>query len=242
VADDELGHFFAQDMKSLGVDFDQVPSGGGPATGMCVVMVTPDAQRTMNTYLGVSSLLDPDDVAVETVDRARFLFCEGYIWDTDSAKQAVRKAMNAAIDRGRKVALTLSDTFCIERHHEEFSDLVAGPVDVVFANRDELTTLYGCDLDEAVSRVAQEVELAFVTLSADGSLVVSGDQVIEIAPEVVDVVDTTGAGDQYAAGALFGLARGLPLAEAGRLGSLAASEVISHMGPRPQRPLVELLD
>jgi sugar/nucleoside kinase (ribokinase family) len=241
VNDDDLGQFFAHDMNALGVDFDQTPAIGGPSTAMCVVLVTPDAQRTMSTYLGVSALLEPHDVHPATVERAGYLFCEGYLWDVDSAKQAIRKAMDIARSNGSKVSLTLSDTFCIERHHQEFLELVHGPVDVLFANRAELTTLYGCGLDEAVSRVAETVDLAFVTLSEDGSLIVSEGDVIVIAPEKVDVVDTTGAGDQYAAGVLYGLARGLPLPEVGRLGSLAAGEVISHMGPRPQRPLSDFL-
>lgn len=241
VNDDDLGRFFADDMNTIGVDFDQTPAVGGPATAMCVVLVTPDAQRTMSTYLGVSALLEPHDVHPETVERAAYLFCEGYLWDVESAKAAIRKAMDIAGANGSKVSLTLSDTFCIERHHQEFLDLVHGPVDVLFANRNELTTLYGCELDEAVAKVAETVDLAFVTLSEDGSLVVAAGEIIEIAPEPVEVVDTTGAGDQYAAGVLYGLARDLPLAEVGRLGSLAAAEVISHMGPRPLRPLSELL-
>ncbi|MDH3295608.1 MAG: adenosine kinase, partial [Acidimicrobiia bacterium] len=174
---------------------------------------------------------------------ARILFCEGYLWDVESAKQAIRKAMGVAAEAGRLVSLTLSDSFCIDRHHEEFLELVAGPVDILFANRAELTHLYGCDLDQAIKRVADEVELSFVTLGADGSRIVHDGSVIEISPERLGpVVDSTGAGDQYAAGALYGVSRGLPLAQAGRLGSLAAAEVISHMGPRPLRPLSDFLD
>ena len=242
VNDDDLGEFFAKDLNSLGVAFDQVPANGGPSTAMCVVLVTPDAQRTMSTYLGVSALLEPDDVDPDTVERASLLFCEGYLWDVASAKRAIRKAMDLAAGAGNRVSLTLSDTFCIERHHQEFLELVEGPVDVLFANRAELTTLYGCDLDEAVDRLGDTVELSFVTLSERGSLIVTDGRITEVpAVPVAEVVDTTGAGDQYAAGVLYGLARGLPLPEAGRLGSAAASEVISHMGPRPARPLSELL-
>jgi sugar/nucleoside kinase (ribokinase family) len=242
VNDDDLGEFFATDMNALGVNFDQTPGTGGPSTAMCVVMVTPDAQRTMNTYLGVSALLEPDDVHPPTVESARLLFCEGYLWDVESAKMAIRKAMDVAGASGTQVSLTLSDTFCIERHHGEFLELVEGPVDVLFANRAELTRLYETDLDEAVKRVADTVALAFVTLSEQGSLIVADGKVIEVPVEpVAHVVDTTGAGDQYAAGVLYGLARGLPLPEVGRLGSLAAAEVISHMGPRPLRPLSDFL-
>ncbi len=242
VNDDDLGRFFAADMNSIGVRFDQPPAGNGPTTAMCVVLVTPDAQRTMSTYLGVSALLEPSDVDPAVIEGASLLFCEGYLWDVDSAKAAIRKAMDLAAAGGTKVSLTLSDTFCIERHHQEFLDLVDGPVDVLFANRAELTRLYECELDDAVARLAKTVDLAFVTLSEEGSLIVSQGDVIEVAPEpVAEVVDTTGAGDQYAAGVLYGLARGMPLPDVGRLGSLAASEVISHMGPRPKRPLSDFL-
>ncbi len=247
VGDDDLGRFFAEDMNALGVRFEQIPSSHGPATARCFVLVTPDAQRTMNTFLGTSALLEPADVRPATVEDASVLFCEGYLWDVDSAKQAIRKAMEVAKGAGTRVSLTLSDTFCIERHHQEFLELVEGPVDVLFANRAELTRLYECELDEAVERVAKAADLSFITLSEQGSLIVTGaengGEVIEVPAETVaDVVDTTGAGDQYAAGVLFGLARDLPLPEVGRLGSLAAAEVISHMGPRPIRPLVDFLD
>ena len=242
VNDDDLGKFFAFDMNAIGVNFDQPAGVGGPATAMCVILVTPDAQRTMNTYLGVSALLEPDDVQPAVIDGASLLFCEGYLWDTDSAKQAIRRAMDIAAASGAKVSLTLSDTFCIERHHQEFLRLVEGPIDVLFANRAELMRLYECDLDAAVERVGQQVDLAFVTLSEDGSLIVDQGDVIEVPAEpVADVVDTTGAGDQYAAGVLYGLSKGMSLPEVGRLGSVAAAEVISHMGPRPERPLSDFL-
>ncbi|MEM7325430.1 MAG: adenosine kinase [Actinomycetota bacterium] len=243
VSDDELGKVFAEDMNDIGVSFSHPTNSSGPPTGMCLVLVTPDAQRTLNTFLGVSSLLEPDDVLPEVVQRGSLLFCEGYLWDVESAKQAIRKAMDIAIEAGSKVALTLSDTFCIERHHQEFLELVKGPVDVLFANKAELTTLYECDLDDAVRQVAQDVELACVTLSEDGSWLVSNGEIVEIAAENVgEVIDTTGAGDQYAAGVLYGLSKGMSLPEVGRLGSLAAAEVISHLGPRPERPLSDFLE
>lgn len=242
VSDDELGKVFAEDMRSIGVSFDQIPATDGPPTAMCLVLVTPDAQRTMSTFLGISALLEPQDVRPELVESAPLLFCEGYLWDVQSAKLAIRKAMDLAVGAGSRVALTLSDPFCIDRHHQEFLDLVSGPVDVLFANRAELTRLYECDLDAAVNIVADQVELACVTLSEAGSLLLADGEIIEVAPELVGpVVDTTGAGDQYAAGVLFGLSQGLPLPEVGRLGSLAAAEVISHIGPRPERPLSEFL-
>ena len=243
VSADGLGETFGTDMRSLGVEFSIPASTDGPPTARCIILVTPDAQRTLNTYLGVSVMLEPVDVNPETVAAGRILFCEGYLWDVESAKQAIRKAMEISADAGRLVSLTLSDTFCIDRHHQEFLELVSGPVDILFANRPELSRLYECDFDAAVGKVAGEVDLAFVTMGADGSLILSEGEVVEIAPERLGpVVDTTGAGDQYAAGALYGLSRGFSLADTGRLASLAAGEVISHMGPRPHRPLSDFID
>lgn len=244
ISDDQLGEVFAHDMQSIGVDFDVPPASDGPSTARCLILVTPDAQRTMNTYLGVSSLLEPDDVAPATVERASLLLCEGYLWDVESAKLSIRKAMDIAHAAGGRAALALSDTFCVDRHHDEFRELVAGPVDVLFANRAELFALYGTeDLDQAIDSVRAEVGLACVTLGTKGSVLVTPEEIVEVeAAEIAPVVDTTGAGDQYAAGVLFGLARGLDLADAGWLGSLAAAEVISHVGPRPIIPLTDLLD
>ena len=242
VYDDTLGMVFAHDMRASGVSYDVPPAPEGPPTGRSLILVTPDAQRTMNTYLGISSQLEPNDVDPETVAAARLLFCEGYIWDMPDAKQAIRKAIEVSLAAGGRVALTLSDTFCVDRHHAEFLDLIAGPVEVLFANRAELARLYESDdLDASVARLGTEVGLGCVTLGKHGSLLVSGSDVVQIDEfEVGKVVDTTGAGDQYAAGVLFGLSRGLPLKECGRLGSLAAAEVISHVGPRPQVSLKEL--
>jgi sugar/nucleoside kinase (ribokinase family) len=242
VAGDALGEVFGHDMRASGVRFDVPAAGACPATARCLILVTPDAQRTMSTYLGVSSLLEPDDVDAATVESGRLLFCEGYLWDVESAKAAIRKAMDLARASGRRSALTLSDTFCVERHHAEFRDLVANRVDVLFANQAELAALYETDdLDAGVAAVGADVELTCVTLGPRGSLIVTAGDVIEIAPvEPTQLVDTTGAGDQYAAGVLYGLARGFDLAECGRLGSVAAAEVISHVGPRPMRSLREL--
>jgi sugar/nucleoside kinase (ribokinase family) len=230
-------------MRASGVSFDIPPASQGPDTARCLILVTPDAQRTMNTFLGISSLLEPTDVVPATVETGKILFCEGYLWDVESAKQAIRKAMDIARAAGRRVAFTASDSFCVERHHQEFLDLVAGPIDILFANVAELASLYECDFDAAVERIRNDVALGCLTRGQHGSLLVSGSETIEIAAEHLGpVVDTTGAGDQYAAGVLYGLARGMDLADAGRLGSLAAAEVISHVGPRPQQPLSELLD
>lgn len=243
VRDDILGEVFAHDMRATGVRYDMEPSSDGPPTARSLILVTPDAQRTMNTFLGISSLLEPNDVVPATVEQAGILFCEGYLWDVESAKQAIRRAMDIARAAGRRVALTASDSFCVERHHQEFLELVNGPVNIFFANTGELTRLYGCGFDAALDKVRNDVDLACVTMGKKGSLLVTADETIEIsAEEIAPVVDTTGAGDQYAAGVLFGLARELPLATAGRLGSLAAAEVISHIGPRPLRPLSRFLD
>ncbi len=242
VADDELGQVFARDMRAEGVSFDVPPTSGGPATGRSMILVTPDAQRTMNTFLGISSLLEPADVDPATATSGSILFCEGYLWDVDSAKAAIRTAMDHAKSAGRKTALTLSDLFCVERHRDEFKALVDGPLDILFANRVELRGLYEIDdLDEAIEVVRSKVELACITVGKQGSFLVTPDERIEIpAEEIAPVIDTTGAGDQYAAGVLYGLAQGMELADAGRLGSLAAAEVISHVGPRPLQPLRDL--
>ncbi len=242
VFDDELGEVFANDMRAIGVNFDVARATSGPATARCLILVTPDAQRTMSTFLGISSLLEPDDIEPATVESGQLLFCEGYLWDVDSAKAAIRKALSIASDAGRRTALTLSDLFCVERHRDEFRELVAGPVDILFANRQELRGLYEIDdLDEAIEAVRQDVELACVTVGKKGSVLVTPTERIEIeAEEIAPVVDTTGAGDQYAAGVLFGLSQGYDLAECGRLGSLAAAEVISHVGPRPLQSLRDL--
>ena len=242
VADDQLGVVFGHDMRAAGVHYEVPANEGGPATARCLILVTPDAQRTMNTYLGVSSQLAPEDVVAETVASGKIVFCEGYLWDVHSAKLAIRKAMDVAAEAGRKSALALSDTFCVERHHQEFRELVAGPVDILFANRAELYSLYETtDLAAGIAALKDQVELGCITLGKEGSLLVTKDEVVEVrAEEIAPLVDTTGAGDQYAAGVLFGLARGYDLATCGYLGSLAAAEVIAHVGARPMESLEDL--
>jgi len=239
---DQLGEVFVHDMRAVGVECDMTGSPDGPATARSLILVTPDAQRSMNTFLGISSLLEPSDVDPDLVGRSAFLFCEGYLWDVQSAKRAIRSAMDAAINSGNRVALSLSDTFCVDRHHDEFRSLVAGPVDTLFANRDELLRLYETDsIDEAFEALGREVALGCVTMGTLGSMLIDNGELIRIpAYEVGQVIDTTGAGDQYAAGMLFGLSQGMPLGQCGRLGSLAAAEVISHVGPRPMVPLADL--
>jgi sugar/nucleoside kinase (ribokinase family) len=242
VRDDELGRIFAHDIRAAGVDFGTRPSPDGPATARCLILVTPDAQRTMCTYLGACVELGPEDVDRDLVARAAVTYLEGYLWDPPRAKEAFRMAMGAAREAGRRVALTLSDPFCVERHRDEFRALVDGEVDVLFANEHEIAALYETpDLDAAVAAVAGRCEVAFVTRSARGSLVVTAGGVQEVpAAPVEHVVDTTGAGDLYAAGALHGLTHGMAPADCARLGAIAAAEVISHVGARPQTSLAEL--
>ncbi len=228
------------------------PLGEGPATARCLIFITPDAQRTMQTYLGAAVELGPEDIDEATVAAARVTYLEGYLWDPPRAKEAFLKAAEIAHANGRKVALSLSDPFCVERHRNEFQELVAGHVDILFANEHEIMALYQTpNFELALEEARGKCEIAALTRSAQGSVVLAGDatHVIPAAP-VPAVVDTTGAGDLYAAGFLHGLTRGGPaggdaaggrdLAACGRLGSLCAAEVISHIGARPETPLSEL--
>jgi sugar/nucleoside kinase (ribokinase family) len=243
VAGDELGEVFRHDLRAVGVGFENPPAADGVPTGRCMIVVTPDAQRTMNTYLGVSSLLTPADVDEMLVARAKVVYLEGYLFDRDGAKEAYRKAAVAAHAAGGKVSLTLSDSFCVDRHRDDFRDLVAHEVDLLFANEDELVALYGASsFDDAAEAVAKDCEIAAVTRGASGSVVVTRDGRVPIAIEPVrEVVDTTGAGDLYAAGFLYGFTSNRSLQECGRFGSIAAAEVISHVGARPLVPLSRLV-
>ena len=244
VRDDSLGDVFAADMADLGVVFDVPRAVAGDPTGRCLILVTDDGERTMSTYLGASVGLSPEDIDTDLVARGQLLYLEGYLWDPPQAKAAMRTACAAAKDAGSRVTLTLSDSFCVERHRESFVELIEDSVDVLFANEDEIRSLYEVEsLDDVIARLrSQQVEIGAITRSAEGSLIVTADDIVEIPAEPVDhVVDTTGAGDLYAAGFLTGLARGLNLDVCGRLGSIAAAEVISHMGPRPQASLTELV-
>ena len=242
VRNDQLGGVFGHDIRAVGVDYDIAPADEGPPTARCLIVVTPDAARTMNTFLGISSLLHPDDVDDSLVRSGKVLYCEGYIWDIDITKQAIRKAVDGCRDAGNKVSFTLSDSFCVERHHQEWLDLVDGSIDILFGNEDEITTLYETpDFDAALEAVQGKCEVACLTRSEKGSLIVTPDDVIEVPAEPVDqVVDTTGAGDLYAAGFLYGYTRGLDLETCGRLASVAAAEVISHVGARSLVPLAKL--
>jgi sugar/nucleoside kinase (ribokinase family) len=243
VSVDQLGHVFAHDMRAAGVTFDVVPAPDGAGTGRCLVFVTPDAQRTMQTFLGAGAELQPEDVDGDLIAGAHVTYMEGYLWDPPGAKQAFLKAARIAHDAGRKVSISLSDPFCVERHREEFLDLVEHHVDVLFANEHEIMSLYQArTFDEALQHVRGHVDIAALTRSAKGSVVVADSEIHVIDAEPVDeVVDTTGAGDLYAAGFLFGLTRGIGLADCGRIGSIAASEVISHYGARPEVSLADLV-
>jgi sugar/nucleoside kinase (ribokinase family) len=238
VKEDALGHIFHHDISAAGVKFPTRAATEGPATARCLIFVTPDAQRTMNTYLGACVNLSVDDVDEELIRAAKITYLEGYLYDPPHAKAAFHRAAEIAHAAGRKVALSLSDSFCVNRYRDEFRDLTRLHIDYLFANEHEITVLFETNLEDALSRIVNEVEVAAVTCGATGSVIVtkSERQHIDAAP-VSQVIDTTGAGDLYAAGFLFGLARNLPLAECGRLASLAAAEIISHYGGRPETPL-----
>lgn len=244
VRDDQLGQIFAHDIRAIGVEFDTPPADHGMPTARCFVFVTPDAQRTMMTFLGASTEITPEDVAPDVIARAGILYVEGYLWDAPPAKAAVLKAIDATRAGGGKVAFSLSDQFCVDRHREEFLELIAGHIDVLFANEDEIKALYQADdFDAAATAVAADVDIAALTRGPSGSVAVSGaERVASPAASVEKVVDTTGAGDLYAAGFLFGLARGRSLEDCARLGGLAAAEVISHYGARPEQSLAEIAD
>lgn len=243
VRNDQLGEVFRHDIRAIGVDFDCLPAADGPPTARCLILVTPDAQRTMNTFLGACVDLGPEDVDPAVVKAAQITYLEGYLWDPPRAKEAFVKAAEIAHAAGRKVALSLSDPFCVDRHRAEFRDLVDGHIDIVFANEDEIKSLYETEhYDDALQAVRGKCEIAALTRSEKGSVIVSGDEVHVIDPDPVEnVVDTTGAGDLYAAGFLYGVTHGHDLAVAGRMASISAAEAISHMGARPEVSLKELL-
>lgn len=243
VADDRLGRVFRNSTRADGVVFDVKDETTGAITGSSVIIVTPDGQRTMNTHLGAAQVLYPEDIDVEMVRSAKILFCEGYIWDIDITKQAIRKAIAAAKDADTKVCVTLSDSFCVHRHFDEWQQLVDEDIDILIGNEAELAALTGKeDPEEAIKAAASRVELLVATLGPKGSRIISGDaEIVVEAHPVEKVVDTTGAGDQFAAGFLYGLTNSMSLSQAGELGSRAASEVIVHMGARPNRPQKELL-
>jgi sugar/nucleoside kinase (ribokinase family) len=236
---DDLGDVFGHDMRAVGVTFHRPARVHETPTGRCVIVVTPDAERTMNTYLGVSSYLGVDDLDETVIAESSVLYMEGYLYDRDDAKEAFHRAAEVAHDHGRMVSLTLSDSFCVDRHRSDFRSLVQHRVDLLFGNHDELLSLYELDsFDDAVAALRDECEFAAITVGSRGCVIITPDELLEVpAVQVERVIDTTGAGDLFAAGFLFGLTSGRDLEACGHLGSLAAAEVISHVGPRP---LVEL--
>jgi len=243
VRDDQIGHLYTHDIRAAGVAFETAPAADGPATGCSYILVTPDGERTMNTYLGAAQELNPADIDAAQVAASAVLYLEGYLWDPKNAKEAFVKAATAAHQAGRQVALTLSDAFCVDRYRGEFLDLMrSGTVDLIFANEAELGSLYQTpDFEAALTQLRSDTRLAVVTRSEKGCVVASKDGVTAVpAFPIEKMVDTTGAGDLFAAGFLFGLVRGAGYEAAGRLGALAAAEVIQHIGARPQVSLKEL--
>jgi len=242
VAGDQFGTVFAHDIRAIGVEYETPQSHSQSPTARCLVLVTPDGERTMSTYLGASTELGNGEIVEATIRSARVTYLEGYLFDPPEAKAAFHEAARIAAESGRQVALSLSDTFCVERHRAAFRSLIQGGVDVLFGNQEEVCALYETDtLEDALPQLRAECTLAAVTRSGEGSIIMTPEDTIEVpAAHVDEVVDTTGAGDLYAAGFLYGLARGRPLEECGRLASLAAAEIISHIGARPETSLADL--
>ncbi len=242
VRDDRLGHAFADSMRALGIHFPTAFATTGAATACCLIAVAPDGQRSMNTFLGACRELTEDDIDEKNIADAEILYIEGYLWDVDAAKRASLKAFTAARAAGGRTAFSLSDPFCVERFRAEFLELLKGDIDILFANADEAKALFETEnFDTAIARLKDWGGIAAVTRGKDGCVVVHGDKVQAIpAAPVAKVIDTTGAGDAFAAGFLFGLTRGKPLSACGRMGALASSEIIAHFGARPEMPLAKL--
>lgn len=242
VRNDDLGKIFAHDIRAIGVEYNTEAAIEGAATARCLILVTPDAQRTMNTFLGVSGSLSTKDLDRSLIERGQILYLEGYLFDQEAAKQAFRDGADIARAAGRKVALSLSDAFCVERHRDDFQALVKGQVDVLFANESEVLALYQTsDFDQAVLQIREAAELAVVTRGEKGSVVISHNSVTEVPAAAIDrLVDTTGAGDLFAAGFMFGLTRQKDLTTCAKIGAVAAAEIISHYGARPETSLEDL--
>ena len=242
VADDQLGKVFAHDIRAIGAHYDTAPLQGGPATARCLINVTPDGQRTMATFLGAANLLGPADVDAKVIEQAKITFLEGYLFTPEEARKAFAKAAGLARASDRLISLTLSAGFVVELYREALKEFIETQVDILFANEEEISLLWQTkSFDEAVAATRPHVKIAALTCGAEGSVVIGGDAAHKVAAEPIDkLVDTTGAGDAYAAGFLYGLAKGRPLNACGRLGGIAAAEVISHYGARPETSLRDL--
>ncbi len=242
VASDPLGEQFTTEINTVGVPFATPPLSSGPATARSIIFVNDDGARSMNTFLGASVEFSPADVDEALIKAAKVIYLEGYLFDKEAAKAAFIHAAEVAKKAGREVALTLSDSFCVDRHRASFRHLIKGHVDVVFANEDEVLSLYETnDFDAAIKQLSEDTGVAAVTRSEKGSIVLgAGEPIVVPAEAVSNIVDTTGAGDQYAAGFLFGYTKGLPLEICAKLGHIAAGEVISHFGPRPKTSYKQL--
>jgi len=245
VADDQLGEVFAHDIRAVGVDFDTPARPGEPPTARCLIFVTPDGQRTMNTYLGATQYLPADALDEEVVADGRILYLEGYLWDPEEPRAAMRRAIEAARGAGRKVAFTLSDAFVIERHGDDFRRLIEeGLIDILFANHVELAALTGEeDFEAGIAALAPQLPVLIVTRSEKGAVALAGGERADVSAEPIEhVVDTTGAGDLFAAGFLFGFVRGRDLETCLSMGALAAREIISHYGARPVADLRQMFE
>lgn len=243
VAEDQFGTLYRHDMRAIGVGFDTSALIDGAPTARSMILITPDGERTMNTYLGACQELTTADIDARIVEAAAITYLEGYLWDPPQAKDAFRRAADIAHNAGRMVSLTLSDSFCVDRFRDEFLDLIRnGTVDILLANESEIRSLYQtADFGTGIKALQRDCRIAAVTMGAEGAMVVTGENIEQIPATPVDtVIDTTGAGDLFASGFLFGVARDMPLGDAARLGTLAAAEVIGHIGPRPAVSLAEL--
>jgi sugar/nucleoside kinase (ribokinase family) len=243
IRDDQLGEVFAHDIRAAGVDFTSAAATSGASTARCLILVTPDGQRTMSTYLGACVGLGPEDIDAALIARSRVTYIEGYLWDPPRAKEAILRAAQLAHQHQRKVALSLSDAFCVDRHRAEFNRLLDDHVDILFANESEALSLTQADsFEAAVTALRGRAEICVVTRGALGASVVSRDELVHVPAEPIDrLVDTTGAGDLFAAGFLFGHTHGRSLAQSARIGALCAAEIISHYGARPEQSLSALL-
>jgi sugar/nucleoside kinase (ribokinase family) len=240
--DDQLGRIFAHDIRAQGVSYDGPVAGAGPETARCLVLVTPDGERSMNTFLGVSGLLAPEEIDVNLMSRADWLYLEGYLFDLPEAKEAYQRAVAAVRKGGGRVAFTVSDAFCVERHRADMRALIGEHVDLLFANEGELMALYEAGtLDAAIEAAGREVSMVAATRSEAGAVVAAEGARMAVPAVPTEVVDTTGAGDLFAAGFIAGLLRGRSVGDCARMGCVAASEVISHIGARPERNLAALM-